>query len=49
MTKKEWLHVARLSMTSRIIDEYEEQELAPKGKALYQFSAKGHELAQILL
>ena len=36
-------------LTSRTIDEIEEQELAPSGKVTYQFSAKGHELAQILL
>ncbi len=31
------------------MDEFEEEELAPQGKVAYQFSAKGHELAQILL
>lgn len=36
-------------LVSRIIDEIEEQELAPAGKVTYQFSSKGHELAQILL
>lgn len=36
-------------LVSRFIDEIEEQELAPAGKVTYQFSSKGHELAQILL
>lgn len=45
----DWLQVARLMLTSRTIDEIEEQELAPAGKVTYQFSSKGHELSQILL
>lgn len=45
----DWAHVARLLLTSRTIDEIEEQELAPAGKVTYQFSSKGHELSQILL
>ncbi len=44
-----WEQVARLLLTSRTIDEIEEQELAPAGKVTYQFSSKGHELSQILL
>lgn len=45
----DWLAVARLMLLSRTIDEIEEQELAPAGKVTYQFSSKGHELAQVLL
>ncbi len=44
-----WKQVARLMLTSRRLDEMEEQELAPSGEVAYQFSAKGHELAQVLL
>lgn len=44
-----WTQVARLLLTSRLLDELEERELAPAGKIPYQFSAKGHELSQILL
>jgi 2-oxoisovalerate dehydrogenase E1 component len=44
-----WAEVARLLLTSRALDELEEQELVPAGKVRYQFSARGHELAQILL
>ena len=45
----DWPAVARLVLTSRRLDELEEQQLAPSGKIAYQFSAKGHELAQVLL
>src|SRR5687768_1664728 len=45
----DWAEVARLVLTSRCIDLIEEQELAPAGKIAYQFSARGHELAQVLL
>jgi len=53
-TKKEindinWKRVTRLLLLSRTLDDYEEKELVPAKKILYQFSAKGHELIQILL
>ncbi|GBC79902.1 hypothetical protein HRbin09_01129 [bacterium HR09] len=44
-----WLEVARLVLCSRLLDELEERELTPQGLVKYQFSAKGHELAQVLL
>ena len=34
---------------SRALDDIEESRLLPERKVLYQFSARGHELAQILL
>ncbi len=49
MTKQQWLAAARLLLTSRLLDQIEETELVPAGKITYQFSARGHELAQILL
>ncbi len=49
MTKNEWMDVARTVIASRLIDTIEESELAPSGKVTYQFSAKGHELAQVIL
>jgi 2-oxoisovalerate dehydrogenase E1 component len=49
MTKNEWFEVARTVLASRIIDMIEETELAPSGKVTYQFSARGHELAQVIL
>jgi len=45
----DWQRVAYLAMLSRALDELEEQELTPKGLVKYQFSARGHELGQVLL
>lgn len=45
----DWRGVARLFLTSRAMDDLEETELFPQRKIYYQFSARGHELAQILL
>src|SRR5689334_12998289 len=45
----DWPLVARLLLVSRALDLLEEEELLPAGKIRYQFSARGHELAQILL
>src|SRR6476660_8289950 len=44
-----WREVARLVLTSRELDRLEEQELVPAKKVLYQFSARGHDMAQVLL
>jgi 2-oxoisovalerate dehydrogenase E1 component len=44
-----WEHIARLVFTSRMMDDIEENELYPKKLVPYQFSARGHELCQILL
>ncbi len=45
----DWREVARLVLTSRELDRIEEQELVPAKKIFYQFSARGHDLAQVLL
>src|SRR4030095_8834865 len=45
----DWREVARLVLTSRELDRLEEQELVPAKKILYQFSARGHDMAQGLL
>jgi 2-oxoisovalerate dehydrogenase E1 component len=45
----DWRQVARNVLRSRLLDELEENELTPQGEVNYQFSAKGHELAQVLL
>jgi 2-oxoisovalerate dehydrogenase E1 component len=45
----DWCEVARLVLTSRDMDRIEEEELVPAKKVLYQFSARGHDLAQVLL
>ncbi len=44
----DWEEVARIMLLSRAMDNKEESELVPEKKVLYQFSARGHELAQIL-
>jgi len=45
----DWREVARLVLTSRELDRIEEEELVPAKKVLYQFSARGHDMAQVLL
>jgi 2-oxoisovalerate dehydrogenase E1 component len=45
----DWREVARLVLTSREMDRIEEEELVPAKKILYQFSARGHDLAQVIL
>ncbi|MBS3804479.1 MAG: pyruvate dehydrogenase [Oleiphilaceae bacterium] len=45
----DWKKVAYLMHVSRALDDLEEQVLVPEKKVLYQFSARGHDLAQILL
>ena len=48
-TRAFWLRVARTLLTSRALDRIEEQEMAPRGLVAYQFSARGHDLAQAIL
>ena len=45
----DWGRVVRLVLTSREMDRVEEQELVPAKKVLYQFSARGHDMAQVML
>src|SRR4028119_941342 len=45
----DWRGVARRVLTSREMDRLEEEELVPAKQVLYQFSARGHDLAQVLL
>jgi 2-oxoisovalerate dehydrogenase E1 component len=45
----EWRAVLRQMATSRALDDLEESTLLPERKVLYQFSARGHELTQVLL
>jgi 2-oxoisovalerate dehydrogenase E1 component len=45
----DWRRVAYLFHASRALDDIEESRLVPERKVLYQFSARGHELGQILL
>jgi 2-oxoisovalerate dehydrogenase E1 component len=45
----DWRRVAQLLHASRALDDIEETRLVPERKVLYQFSARGHDFAQILL
>lgn len=45
----DWSWVAYHALVSRYIDDVEETRLVPERKVVYQFSARGHEVAQILL
>ena len=45
----DWLAVVRQVSASRALDELEETKLVPQRKVLYQFSARGHEVTQVLL
>ena len=45
----DWERVTRLLQQSRALDEIEETRLLPSRQIFYQFSARGHDLAQILL
>ena len=48
-TSFDWKNIARLLLVSRAMDDIEEQELVPAKLVFNQFSARGHDLAQILL
>jgi 2-oxoisovalerate dehydrogenase E1 component len=48
-THFDWRQVARLVLMSRAMDAVEETELYPQKKINYQFSARGHDLSQVLL
>src|SRR3569833_724068 len=45
----DWRRIAYLTQVSRAIDKLEEERLVPELKILYQFSARGHDMAQIML
>ncbi|MGH8170268.1 MAG: alpha-ketoacid dehydrogenase subunit alpha/beta [Steroidobacteraceae bacterium] len=45
----DWRRVTYLLHASRALDDIEESRLLPQRQVLYQFSARGHDFAQILL
>jgi 2-oxoisovalerate dehydrogenase E1 component len=45
----DWERVAYVLMVSRALDALEETTLVPEKQVLYQFSARGHDFAQVLL
>lgn len=48
-TSIDWRRVAYVTQVSRALDALEEKTLVPEKKVLYQFSARGHDMAQVLL
>jgi 2-oxoisovalerate dehydrogenase E1 component len=49
LSSLDWRAVLRQIATSRALDDLEESTLLRERKVLYQFSARGHELTQVLL
>ncbi|MGD0189585.1 MAG: transketolase C-terminal domain-containing protein [Rhizomicrobium sp.] len=47
--QRDWRRVAYLTHVSRALDDLEETKLVPARRMFYQFSARGHDVAQILL
>jgi 2-oxoisovalerate dehydrogenase E1 component len=45
----DWRRVVYLTLVSRALDKLEETRLVPEKKVLYQFSARGHDVAQVML
>lgn len=48
-TAIDWPRVAYLTLLSRAIDDIEETELLKAREVLYQFSSRGHDMAQVIL
>src|SRR5882757_1968449 len=49
MAAPDWRAVVRQIAVSRALDDLEETRLLPERKVLYQFSARGHDVTQVLL
>lgn len=49
LPKFNWNEVAHTLLVSRELDRVEEEALVPEGLITYQFSSRGHDLAQIIL
>lgn len=45
----DWRRIAYNVQVSRALDRIEEERLVPEKKVLYQFSARGHDMAQVML
>jgi len=45
----DWLRAVHTILVSRALDELEEAQLLPARKVLYQFTARGHDVSQVLL
>ncbi|MCB0335093.1 MAG: dehydrogenase E1 component subunit alpha/beta [Bdellovibrionales bacterium] len=49
MSELKWTEIAKTVLTSRIMDSIEEEELLPSRKIMYQFSSRGHSVAQAIV
>jgi len=49
LTQPDWQRVVHTILVSRALDELEETQLLPARKILYQFTARGHDVTQVLL
>ncbi|NJC34443.1 2-oxoisovalerate dehydrogenase E1 component [Sphingomonas jejuensis] len=47
--RHDWRRIAETVLLSRALDRMEEERLVPERKVLYQFSARGHDMAQAML
>jgi 2-oxoisovalerate dehydrogenase E1 component len=45
----DWPRIVHTILASRALDELEETRLLPERKVLYQFTARGHDVSQVLL
>ncbi len=45
----DWKRVYHLSLVSRLLDDTEETKLVPEKKVAYQFTARGHDVPQVIL
>lgn len=45
---RDWKRIAYLTLASRAIDDLEETRLLPEKKVLYQFSARGHDVSELI-
>jgi len=45
----DWIRIAETMIASRALDRIEEEQLVPARLVTYQFSARGHDLAQVML
>ena len=48
-SRHDWRKIAYFTQLSRALDRLEEEQLVPERKVLYQFSARGHDVAQVML
>jgi 2-oxoisovalerate dehydrogenase E1 component len=45
----DWPRIAYLTLLSRAVDDLEEEELLQSRELIYQFSSRGHDMAQVIL